>query len=379
MTEQPSSSSLLVPAADLQAFVAAAFGKAGLSAADAATAAASVAGADLRGTHSHGVIRLPFLIDRLLKGGARRHPDIRIVSEAPATALLDGDRALGAITATRAMDIAVSKAKTQGIGMVSARNSDFLGTCAHYAMMALPHDMIGICWTNGFPGMAPSGGRTNTIGNNPIAFAAPSLSHGPIVLDMALSVAAGGRIRVAAKNGEKIPGDWLVDNEGRPTDDPGALAAGGALLPLGYKGYGLAVFGEILCGALTGSRMLSEIPAWFKETASGIGNGHLHIAIDISKFVDPATFKQRVDVMVGMLKATPLMLQVREILMPGERAWRTQQTQQKNGIAVPEPVAADLRKLAGELGVELPPALASPAGHAAPLASTGATTAANAI
>ncbi|RZJ06784.1 MAG: Ldh family oxidoreductase, partial [Haliea sp.] len=359
MTDPKPNSSLLVPVDDLQAFVAGSFVQAGLSPADAQVMASSVVTADLRGTHSHGVIRLPFLIDRLLKGGAKRQPDIRIVSEAPATALVDGDQALGAITATRAMEIAVAKAKTQGVGMVTARNSDFLGTCAHYAMMALPHDMIGICWTNGFPGMAPAGGRSNTIGNNPIAFAAPSLTHGPIVLDMALSVAAGGRIRVAAKNGEKIPTDWLVDSEGRPTDDPNALTAGGALLPLGYKGYGLAVFGEILCGALTGSRMLSEIPAWFKDTASDIGNGHLHIAIDISKFVDPETFKQRVDVMVGMLKATPLMPDVREILMPGERAWRTQQSQQTNGIPVPEPVAADLRKLATLLGVELPEALAA--------------------
>lgn len=363
---------LLVPVAELQAFAAGSFVNAGLSAVDAATMASSVVTADLRGTHSHGVIRLPFLIDRLLKGGASCQPNIRIVSEAPATALLDGDQALGAITATRAMDIAVAKAKTQGIGMVAARNSDFLGACAHFAMMALPHDMIGICWTNGFPGMAPSGGRRNTIGNNPIAFAAPSLMHGPIVLDMALSVAAGGRIRVAAKNGVKIPTGWLVDNEGQPTDDPGALTAGGALLPLGYKGYGLAVFGEILCGALTGSRMLSEIPAWFKDTASDIGNGHLHIAIDIAKFVDPETFKQRVDVMVGMLKATPLMPEAREILMPGERSWRTQQAQQKSGIPIPEPVAADLRKLAIELGVELPAAFTVPSSPVASVASVAA-------
>ena len=346
-----------VPVLALQTFVESAFVAAGLSAADAETVAGSVVGADLRGTHSHGVIRLPFLVDRLLHGGAKRQPDIRVVNEAPATALVDGDGALGAITATRAMALAIDKARTQGIGMVTARNSDFIGTCAHYAMQALPHDMIGLCWTNGFPGMAPWGGRSNTIGNNPIAFAAPSRSHGPLVLDMALSVAAGGRVRVAAKNGEKIPTDWLVDSDGRPTDDPAALAAGGALLPLGYKGYGLAVFGEILCGALTGSRILSEIPAWFKDTSRDIGNGHLHIAIDIAKFVAPEAFKQRVDVIVDLLKATPLMPEVREILMPGERAWRTQQAHQAGGIPVPAPVAADLRRLAEKLAIALPASL----------------------
>jgi LDH2 family malate/lactate/ureidoglycolate dehydrogenase len=348
-----------MPVAELQAFVISIFMAAGLSENDARTMAGSLVEADLRGTHSHGVIRLPFLVDRLLQGGAKRQPNIRIEKDALGTAVLDGDQALGAITATRAMDLAVEKAKTQGIGFVTARNSDFIGTCAHYAMMALPHDMIGIAWTNGFPGMAPWGGRSNTIGNNPIAFAAPSLSHGPIVLDMALSVAAGGRIRLAAKNGEKIPNDWLVNSEGQPTDDPQALAAGGALLPLGYKGYGLAVFGEILCGVLSGSRILGEIPAWFKDTGSAIGNGHLHIAIDIARFVEPEAFKQRIDTMVSMLKATPLMPEVREILLPGERAWRTQQAQQKNGIPVPQAVAADLQALARRLGVQLPSSLTS--------------------
>jgi LDH2 family malate/lactate/ureidoglycolate dehydrogenase len=352
-----------VSAQELRTFVRALFSTSGLDGRDAAIMADSLVEADLRGTHSHGVIRLPFLVERLLKGGAKTQPDIKVVNEAPSTALLDGDRALGAITAARAMDLAVSKARAQGIGFVSARNSDFIGTCAHFAMMALPHDMIGIAWTNGFPGMAPWGGRRNTIGNNPIAFAAPSLTHGPIVLDMALSVAAGGRVRLAAKNSKKIPRDWLVDSEGMATDDPAALTSGGALLPLGYKGYGLAVFGEILCGVLTGSRILSEIPAWFSDTDKAVGNGHMHIAIDIARFIEPRLFKERIDCMVSMLKATPLMPDVKEVLLPGERAWRTHQQQLKDGIPVPAPVAADLLSLAMRLGVAVPANLA----HAQPV------------
>lgn len=347
-----------VCAQELRAFVQAVFSASGLDDNDAAIMADSLVDADLRGTHSHGVIRLPFLVERLLKGGAKARPNIQVVNEAPSTALIDGGHALGAITATRAMDMAVKKARAQGIGFVSARNSDFFGACAHFAMMALPHDMIGMAWTNGFPGMAPWGGRRNTIGNNPIAFAAPSLTHGPIVLDMALSVAAGGRVRLAAKNSEKIPRDWLVDSEGAATDDPSALTSGGALLPLGYKGYGLAVFGEILCGVLTGSRILSEIPAWFSDTDKAVGNGHIHIAIDIARFIEPRLFKERIDCMVSMLKATPLMPEVTEILLPGERAWRTHQQQLKDGITVPAPVAADLLSLAMRLGVAVPAKLA---------------------
>lgn len=344
-------------AGKLLAFATSMFKAAGLGEADAAVMANSLVSADLRGTHSHGVIRLPFLVERLSKGGANRQPYIKVVKEAPGTALLDGDRALGAITATRAMDMAVAKARTQGIGFVSATNSDFIGACAHYAMQALPHDMIGVAWTNGFPGMAPWGGRRNTIGNNPIAFAAPSESHGPVVLDMALSVAAGGRIRLAAKRKERIPKDWVLDQDGEPTDDPADLAAGGALLPLGYKGYGLAVFGEILCGVLTGSRILSEVPAWFTDTDSAIGNGHMHLAIDIARFVDVAHFKRRVDVLFEMLKATPRVPGVEDILLPGERAWRTHQTQLVDGIALPRAVADDLLALADRLGVATPMAL----------------------
>lgn len=312
--------------------------------------------ADLRGANSHGVIRLPFLVDRLLKGGANRRPDIRVLSDAPATALIDGDGALGPVTACRAMDLAMEKARSQGIGFVAARNSDFIGACAYYAMMGLPSDMIGIAWTNGFPGMAAWGGRTNRIGNNPIAFAAPGGTHGPVVIDMAFSIVAGGRVRLAAKRNERIPRDWVVDREGNPTTDPADLAAGGALMPLGYKGYGLAVFGEILCGVLTGSRILDEVTAWFVDTDRRTGNGHVHIAIDIARFVDPQAFKERIDAMSAKLKASPLAKDAAEILLPGERSEYRHRAQQKNGIAVPGPVAADLMALARKLGIAVPAA-----------------------
>lgn len=345
---------LRVGHAELHAFTTQAFATAGLSNEHARLMADSLVAADLRGTHSHGVVRLPFLVARLADGGANKQPSIRLLKYAGSTALLDGDGALGVITASKAMEMAISKARDNGIGMVAAAHSDFIGACAHFAMQALPHDMIGIAWTNGFPGMAPWGGRSNTIGNNPIAFAAPSQTHGPVVLDMALSVAAGGRVRLAAKRKERIPTDWLIDRDGNATDDPAHLFDGGALLPLGYKGYGLAVFGELLCGVLTGSRVLSEVPAWFAATDRRIGNGHVHIAIDVSRFIDPSAFKQRVDDMVAMLKATPRVPGVDDILMPGERAWRMHQAQLRDGISVPVAVADDLSASARRLGIASP-------------------------
>ena len=344
---------------ELRSFVRELFERAGLAARNAQIVTDSLVASDLRGTHSHGVIRVPFLVDRLLQGGARRDAQPTVLEDGPATALLDGNQCLGPITAAHAMDIAVAKAATAGIGMVCARNSDFIGACAHYAMMALPRDMIGIAWTNGFPSMTAWGGSRNAIGNNPIAFAAPSAGHGPVVLDMALSVAAGGRIRLAAKNGERIPADWLLDREGHATDDPHALAEGGALLPLGYKGFGLAVFGELLCGVLSGSRILAEVPAWHRDTGAAVNQGHLHIAIDIARFIDPREFKARADTLIGMLKLAPLMPDVQEILMPGERAWRAHQINQRDGIPVADPVAVDLQALAGRLGVNVPDVLAA--------------------
>ncbi len=353
----PADAAPRVAGADLQSFVEALFVRAGMSAADAAVVAASLVDADARGTHSHGVVRAPFLIARVRDGGADPRATPVLLEDGPGTALVDGQRALGPVTARFAMDRAIAKARAQGIGMVCARNSDFIGACGHYAKMALPHDMIGIAWTNGFPGMTAWGSRRHAIGNNPIAFAAPTARHGPLVLDMALSVAAGGRIRLAAKSSKRIPPDWLLDQEGHPTDDPNALYQGGALLPLGYKGFGLALFGELLCGALTGARMLQEIPAWHQESGVPVGNGHLHVAIDIARFVPPAAFRQRADALVDMLKAAPTIPGVEEILVPGERAWRTQQRSEREGIALADGVVDDLRKLADALDVAMPASL----------------------
>jgi LDH2 family malate/lactate/ureidoglycolate dehydrogenase len=350
-------SQLRVDVAQLQQFTESIFLASGLNPVHAGLVADSLVMSDLRGTHSHGIVRVPFLIDRLVKGGANADPQIKVVREAPATALLDGDRALGAVTATHAMRMAMEKAHTAGIGFVAVNNSDFIGACAHYALMAMPENMIGIAWTNGYPGMTPWGGSVNNIGNNPIAFAAPGLTQGPVVLDMALSVAAGGKVRLAAKNNRRIPTDWIIDRHGKPTDNPADLAAGGALLPLGYKGYGLAVFGEILCGVLTGSRILSEIPAWFVDTQRDIGNGHIHMAIDISKFIEPDAFKRRVDEMAMMLKKTPLLADMQEILLPGERAWRVQKEQQITGVRISGAVWNDLLELADRLDVSAPATL----------------------
>lgn len=341
-------------AAVLRDFAARVFQAAGLSAPDAAISADCLVAADLRGTHSHGVIRLPFLVRRLALGGANPAPRRRLIRDAAAMAVLDGDGGLGAVTAHHAMILAMDKAAEAGVGLVVARNSDFIGTCAYSAMLALERGMIGLTWTNGAPGMAPWGGARNGVGNNPLGIAVPAGEAPPVVLDMAMSVSAGGKIRLAAKRGESVPQGWILDSEGRDTQDPEALAAGGTLLPLGHKGFGLAVMGEILAGILGDAAILHEIPPWFSAPERAVANGHLHLAIDIAAFREPGGFRRRVDEMAGTLKAMPVRDGTDEILLPGERAARTEAAQRRDGIPVPPEIVLDLNLLAESYGIPAP-------------------------
>jgi LDH2 family malate/lactate/ureidoglycolate dehydrogenase len=252
------------------------------------------------------------------------------------------------------MKTAIEKARHAGVGVVTVRNSDFIGTCAHSAMLAVEAGMIGLTWTNGFPGMAPWGGRRNGIGNNPVAFAIPAGSGAPVVLDIAMSVVAGGKVRHAAKTGKPIPTGWVVDADGNDTERPEDLPQGGALLAMGHKGYGLAVVGEVLAGALAGAAMLGAIPQWFTATDQRVGNGHFHLAIDIHQFIDPAAFAQQMDAMASSLKAVKRRPGIEEILLPGEAAARREAVARSEGLAIPAEVMADLKALARRFGLPSP-------------------------
>lgn len=345
--------SMQIRVEDLHAFTAALFNAAGQPLEHGAIMADALVGADVRGASSHGIIRLPQLLSRLRDGGANPFPQITTISEACATALLDADAALGPIGAHSGMTMAVSKAEACGVGFVAVRNSDFIGTCAHSAMLALDRGMIGMTWTNGFPGMAPWGGRTNAIGNNPIGFAVPGGAGGPVVLDFAMSVTAGGWVRHAAKEGRPIPDGWVIDADGNDTNDPADLPKGGALLALGHKGYGLAVIGEVLAGVLAGAKMLGQIPHWFNATDQRVGNGHVHLAIDIRRFIDPADFADRMDEMALALKKTPLRPGVDQIVLPGEAATRRTAAHLATGLRFNAAIAADLRGLAETYGIPM--------------------------
>lgn len=341
--------------ADLVDFFAAGYATTGVAPADARTIAEILAEVELRGIATHGAIRFPFYIRRLQQGGLNPKPEMRLESDFPATAVLDADHAPGQLAGVRGMQIAIEKARTCGVGFVAVKNSDHFGASGTFAMQAAAAEMIGMVWSNSFSIMAAWGGYGNTITNAPLAYAVPAGRHKPILLDIALSAVAGGKVRLAAKKGEKIPKDWIVDKNGRVTDDPNAISDGAALLPAAaHKGYGLAVVCEVLCGALSGGPSLTDIPLWFANPPLHSRTGHMFMALDVSKFRDLAGFKADVDSIIDRLKAAPTMEGFDEVLVPGEVENRKAEAYLRDGIPIAAPVVADLVSLGAELGVPVP-------------------------
>jgi len=205
----------------LETFCTGVFEKLGLSRNDAGITACALVAADLRGVDTHGVLRMPFYTAKLREGYINPKADLQPLLETSGTALIDGGSGIGQVVAHRAMEKAIDKARVSGISYIAVRNSNHFGTCAHFAMMALPHDMIGIAVTNSQAHLAPTGGTVKVLGNNPWSIAVPAGERLPVVLDMANSVAAMGKVRSAIKEGKTaIPADWALNREGEPTTDP---------------------------------------------------------------------------------------------------------------------------------------------------------------
>src|SRR5438093_3628677 len=263
----------VAPAA-LAAFVKRAFEAAGLPSADAEIAAGLMVEADLRGSDTHGVIRLPLYLRRLKAGGIKARPDIRIAPERPASALVDGDNGIGHLVMRFAAMTAIEKAKHNGVAWVGARMSNHAGPAALYAMMPLAHDMIGLYLAVGSNNhLPPWGSSENLLGTNPIAIAIPANEEPPIVLDMAPTVAAFGKVRLKAQRGEEMPVGWMRGRDGKPLTDP-KRADEGVLLPIGdYKGYGLGLIIGLLAGTLNGAAFGRDVIDFVKETGKRANTG----------------------------------------------------------------------------------------------------------
>ncbi len=326
---------------------------AGMPQADAVITADSLVDADLRGTHSHGVIQLPGYLDRLAAGGINPRPVIKVAGDTPAVAIVDGDRGMGQVVSHYAMELAIRKGKETGVGVTTVRNSEHFGACAYWSLMAVSRDMIGICSTNGVSCMPPFGGITGTIGNNPIAIAAPAGREYPMVIDIATSVVAQGKMRVSAARGEKIPLDWAITLEGEPTDDPLEGLKGLVLPVAGYKGFGLALGFEVLTAILPGALFAKQVPL-DPGPAESLRIGHYFQAIDIAPMMAVSEFKARMDELLRQVKESKLAKGVQRIYAPGEIEESTKARRLESGIPLADAVVEDLKAAASKLGVVWP-------------------------
>jgi LDH2 family malate/lactate/ureidoglycolate dehydrogenase len=275
-------------------------------------------------------------------GGIVPGAPFELLVDTPAMALVDGHKGFGQVIAVRAMDLAIEKARAVGVGLVGVRHSNHLGITAYHAMRASEQRMLGLCLTNAGPEMAPWGGITPTIGTNPWGIAAPTDLGFPLVLDMALSTSGKGMVRWHQREGKRIPTDWAYDASGNLTDDPDA-AMDGPLMPIGaFKGAGLAIMTDVLCGVLTGAAF--GLSPYRDPTNHDVG--HMLIAIDIQRFLPWPDYLERMRQFCTELKASALAPGFSEILLPGELEHRRTTERLRDGIPFDLETLDTLRELA---------------------------------
>src|ERR1700754_4822103 len=323
----------------LQAFIHDALIALGRPDADAAVVADLMTEADLQGSDGHGVSRLPQYARRIKAGGFNVRPDIRVVQEQASTALVNGDNGMGHLVMTRAAEIAIEKARVTGIGWVNSQFSNHAGPASLYAAMPLAHDMIGLYFAVGNANhLPPWGGLDMLLSTNPIAVAIPAGNERPVILDMATTVAAYGKVKTKSLRGESMPEGWMIDRSGKPLTDP-KRADEGMLLPLGgmeagYKGYGLAMIIGLLAGTLGGAAMGRDVIDFNHDDDSVTNTGQAIAAINIAAFGDVAAFKRSVDGLVRDFRNSQRMPGVDRIWVPGERSHETRVRRMSLGIPV---------------------------------------------
>jgi LDH2 family malate/lactate/ureidoglycolate dehydrogenase len=343
-----------VPAPVLREFAARAFERVGLPEADAARVAELMVEADLSGAEGHGIFRLPQYVRRIQAGGVNVQPNIVVSRTAPATALVDGDNGLGHLVMTRAAQTAIEMAFEAGVAWVGVRMSNHAGPGALYATMPLAHDLVGVYTAVANANhMPPWGGRESVLGTNPLAVAVPTREEPPFVLDMATTVVSYGTIKKYVQRGLPLEPGWMVTADGEAVLDP-ARVSEGFLLPIGgYKGSGLAVALGLLAGVLNGAAFGRDVIDFNADDRSATNTGHAILAIDPARFFGSVeTFKTEVDRHLRALRASARLPGVQAIYLPGERRAARIAEHTAQGIPVPDPLLAELDRLAASLGLE---------------------------
>ena len=351
---EAASTPLRATPAQLETFIASAFQTVGISAPEAKTVAQLMARADVNGSEGHGVFRLPQYIRRIKGGAVNVKPNIRIEREAAGMALVNGDNGMGHLVMRFATEKAIEKAKTAGVAWVGVKWSNHAGPASLYASMPVEHNMIGLYLAVGNANHLPAwGGLDVLLSTNPIAIALPGHDDGeaPVILDMATTVAAYGKVKTKAQRGEMMPEGWMMDRQGKPLTDP-KRANEGFLLPIGgYKGYGLALMFGLLAGTLNGAAMGRDVVDFNADDTTPTNTGHCIVAINIQAFQPVAEFKQSVDALVRDLRKSERLPGIERIHIPGEGSHAARADRLKNGVPMPPSLMAALDKLASELGI----------------------------
>lgn len=287
--------------------------------------------ANLRGIHTHGIGRLPLYAKNIQQHGINCAKPV-VVNDDKATALLDAQNGFGQVASYMAMSQCIEKAKEYGVGIVGVRNSNNFGTAAYYGEMATKQGMLAMVMANSSPAMAPTGGKKPVLGTNPLCFAVPGGSNQiPVILDMATTVVARGKIRLAAKQEADIPENWAIDADGHATTNP-QQALEGSLLPIGgYKGYGLALFVDIIAGLIMGSAFGGDVKALSKISEES-GNGHVFLVVDLKRFLSTEDYLAKMDYLIDMIKASG---EVGDVMLPGEN-WDELAQKNHDSIELPQ-------------------------------------------
>lgn len=318
---------------------------------------------DLRGIDSHGVARLHTYFDMLSLGRINPKPNIKIIRERKSVCTVDGDNGLGLVVGPKANEIAMDKAEQFGSGWVSVCNTNHYGIASYYSLEALKRDMLGWSMTNSTKLVAPLWGAERMLGTNPISIAFPGKKNKPIVVDLATSAAAYGKIEIAKRKGKTIPRGWIINSDGEMTEQPEDMINGGALLPLGserelggHKGYCLSAMVDILTSVLSGANwgpfappfaLRQEIPS----RSVGKGIGHFFGAMQIEGFLDVDEFKQRIDEWIEVFRNTKPVKGQKAVLIPGDPEHEEEAIRRKEGIPLIQPVIDDLIDISKKTGI----------------------------
>ena len=338
---------------DLRKFCIACFLKSGVPEQDAELIADHLVSANLRGVDSHGVIRLPYYLEGMERGLVKPKAEIKVMRETPFSALIDGGQGLGIVVADKAAGLAVSKARSTGIGLIGVRNLGHVGMLAYYAIKIANEKFIGFVCANCPSAVAPWGGMERLFGTNPLSIGIPAGKWGSIIIDMATSAIAEFKIHVAMRQGKQLPPGAALDKDGNPTVDPKA-ALEGCLLPFGeYKGYAFSLLVEVLANAFVGGPMSKEIV--HHPSTQG---GFLVAALDPSLFRDYQEFEKDLLKIIDTVKNCKLARTASVILLPGEKENNIYAIRRRQGIPIDAETLKFLRRIAERLDIQFPKKLA---------------------